>query len=202
MSEGKKPKSWIVTVLISGGALAYALLVFLPIQKSIAGLRSDLRERRGYVRKSASPAYEAIFGLVYDTLENLENATEENPPDIVFASYNPVRPAIPETNAVLGVSERFQADKVLQGAVVAENHPFMADLNWQSLVCRSSMSVPRTEGDEVLLWQSDRPLIMLRRAGAYRQLIFNFDLTASNAERLPAFIVLLHRFAEFVRRFC
>jgi hypothetical protein len=39
----------------------------------------------------------------------------------------------------------------------------------------------------------------LRGAGANRSLIVNFDLRQSNADRLPAFIVLLNRFVESVR---
>ena len=50
MSEhAKRPKSWILTVLISGAALAYVSFVFLPTQKSIAGLRSELAQHRGEV---------------------------------------------------------------------------------------------------------------------------------------------------------
>src|SRR5690606_6308861 len=53
--------------------------------------------------------------------------------------------------------------------------------------------------------QEKRPLIFLRDtpasdgARASSQLCFNFDLNLSNATRQPAFIVLLHRFAERVR---
>ena len=42
----KKPKSWILTVLISGAALAYAFFVFLPMQRSIAGIREELKRQR------------------------------------------------------------------------------------------------------------------------------------------------------------
>jgi len=169
-----------------------------PLDDRIPVVRAT--PKKLFVRKTGSTGYDKIFNQVYETLENLAESNEDNPADLVFASYDPVSPAFPEAHAVLGITERFQAEKILQGAVVAENHPLMADLNWQSLVCRSSMSVPNTEADEVLLWQGKRPLIMLRRIGDFRQLIFNFEITDSNAERLPAFIVLLHRFAEDVRK--
>jgi Tfp pilus assembly protein PilO len=58
----KKPKSWILTVIISGTALAYALLVFLPTQKSIASLRSDLARQRNEVLELGSLEAE-IVGL-------------------------------------------------------------------------------------------------------------------------------------------
>ena len=40
---------------------------------------------------------------------------------------------------------------------------------------------------------------VLRESGGHRQLCFNFDLRLSNAGNQPAFIVLLHRFAESIR---
>ena len=58
----KKPKSWILTVAISGTALVYAYFVFLPMQKSIAGLRSDLSEQRKDVLELSSLETE-IVGL-------------------------------------------------------------------------------------------------------------------------------------------
>lgn len=50
-SRGKRPKSWILTALISGTALAYAVFVFLPTQKSIASIRTELAEQRNEVLK-------------------------------------------------------------------------------------------------------------------------------------------------------
>lgn len=48
-AKTKKPKSWILTVLISGAALAYAFFVFLPTQKSIANIRTELKNQRNDV---------------------------------------------------------------------------------------------------------------------------------------------------------
>jgi hypothetical protein len=53
--------------------------------------------------------------------------------------------------------------------------------------------------DEVLVWAGPRPLIVLGRGGGGRQLVADFPLTGSSAERVPAFPLLLHRFAETVR---
>jgi Tfp pilus assembly protein PilO len=58
----KKPKSWILTVLIAGAVLAYAFFAFLPTQKSIAGLRSELAEQRKEVLERGSLEAE-IVGL-------------------------------------------------------------------------------------------------------------------------------------------
>ena len=63
MSEHtKKPKSWILTVLISAAALAYAFFVFLPAQKSIASLRSELAGQRKEILELGSLETE-IVGL-------------------------------------------------------------------------------------------------------------------------------------------
>ncbi|GEP40747.1 vWA domain-containing protein [Brevifollis gellanilyticus] len=95
-----------------------------------------------------------------------------------------------------------KGDKVawLRDSIVAESHPLIDGLNWQSLLVREGMIVPRDQRDRVLLWQGERPLISLRRTplGA-QQLICHFDLLSSNARKLPALAVLLHRFLQSVR---
>jgi hypothetical protein len=63
------------------------------------------------------------------------------------------------------------------------------------------MIVPRDKRDRVLLWQADRPLISLRRTAAGAQQLFcHFDLLSSNARKLPALAVLLHRFLQTIRQ--
>ena len=91
------------------------------------------------------------------------------------------------------------APKYLPGELVAEDHPLNSGLNWNGLLCKNTNPLATKEGDEVLLWQGERPLIFLRGGRADRSLIVNFDLRQSNADRLPAFVVLLHRFLETVR---
>lgn len=89
----------------------------------------------------------------------------------------------------------------LRGLIVGEAHPLIEGLNWQSLFVREGMVMPQDPRDRVLLWQGDRPLISLRQtpAGA-RQLFCHFDLATSNARKLPALAVLLHRFLESIRQ--
>lgn len=88
----------------------------------------------------------------------------------------------------------------LKGSIVAEAHPLVEGLNWQGLLVRESKGLVRQSQDRVLLWQGERPLIMLRQMPAGgRQLICQFDLDTSNARKLPGFAVLLHRFLESLR---
>lgn len=87
-----------------------------------------------------------------------------------------------------------------KGNVVAEPHTLVEGLNWQPLLVREAPALTRHSNDRVLVWQADRPLIVLRQMPAGgRLLLCNFDLDTSNALKLPAFAVLLHRFLESVR---
>ncbi|MDZ4289505.1 MAG: VWA domain-containing protein [Prosthecobacter sp.] len=89
----------------------------------------------------------------------------------------------------------------LTGQIVAEDHPLTQGLNWQSLLVREGMVIPREARDRILLWQGERPLISLRTSAAgTRQLFCHFDLATSNARKLPALAVLLHRFLEGIRQ--
>ena len=49
MSRPENSKSLALTLVISGAAMAYAFLIFLPIQKSIASLRSELDSKRQFI---------------------------------------------------------------------------------------------------------------------------------------------------------
>ena len=120
-------------------------------------------------------------------------------PDLQLAVYDPFAPGLPTTTAIVFEADAAPASKLLPGSVVAENHPLTSGLNWSGLLCRDSFRVPSKPGDQALLWQGDRPLIFLRPVGGELLLIINFDLRTSNATRLPAFVLLLHRFVEQIR---
>lgn len=88
----------------------------------------------------------------------------------------------------------------LAGQIVGESHPLMDGLNWQGLLVRQGVEIPVTTQDRPLLWQGERSLISLRTTEPGRsQLLCHFDLASSNARKLPALAVLLHRFLEDVR---
>jgi len=121
------------------------------------------------------------------------------PSDLRLATHDPLAPAPLPERAIVFVAEPGQSKKFLTGEILAEPHPLTTDLNWQGLLVKNSLRIPSKPGDEVLLWQGDRPLIFLRGEAASRSLVVNFDLRQSNADRLPAFVLLLHRFAETLR---
>jgi hypothetical protein len=119
--------------------------------------------------------------------------------DVTFAAYNPLAPALPAGPALVVVQDAGKSSPPLQGLLVAENDPLMENLAWQGLLTRDTLGVPFRDGDRALLWQGARPLIFLRPTERGPQLIFNFDLRQSNAARLPAFPLLVHRFLATLR---
>jgi hypothetical protein len=148
---------------------------------------------------STSPSFENISGKLLNALDAAESVNDASSADLAIASYNPLDPALPEGNSIVIVEDETRAGAWLKGGIVAAAHPLMDGLNWQSLLARETIQLERSPADTVLLWQDQRPLILLRESPAARQLLFNFDPSLSNAEKQAAFIVLLHRFAETIR---
>ncbi|MCX6855339.1 MAG: hypothetical protein NTV80_10590, partial [Verrucomicrobia bacterium] len=123
-------------------------------------------------------------------------------PDLRVIVWPPSTALSGDENAcVFSSPSKIERVALLRGAIVGEAHPLIDGLNWQSLLVHDGLVVPRDARDRVLLWQGDRPLISLRRAelGA-QQLFCHFDLISSNARKLPALAVLLHRFLQQMRQ--
>lgn len=137
------------------------------------------------------------------SLEGVEAVNDMASADLTLVSYDPLDPILPVGNAVLFVRDDTHGGSYLKGGIVPDKHPLISGLNWQALLVRESIQLERNTSDRVLLWQGDRPLIFLRESrndsGSTRQLCFNFDPRLSNALSQPAFIVMLHRFAESLR---
>lgn len=151
---------------------------------------------------------EAFKGLVQRlvrALEAVEPVSDAAQADLTLVRYDPLDPLLPAGNAVVFVHDESRSGQYLRGGIIPERHPLIDGLNWQSLLVRETIELERQPADDVLLWQGERALVFLQKnapaAGpAATRLCFNFDLGLSNAERLPAFAVLLHRFAESIRR--
>jgi len=89
--------------------------------------------------------------------------------------------------------------KVLRAPVVAERHPLVDGLAWDGLLSGGPGTLRPPSTATVLLWQAGRELAWLEGGERARRLVLNFNAARSNADRLPAFVVLLHRFADSVR---
>lgn len=86
--------------------------------------------------------------------------------------------------------------------VVAVDHPLTRDLSWAGFLGRP-LSAPDTAlapGEQVLVWIGEAPLVTLRETGAGSRLALRFDLDASNADRLPAMVLMLNRYLRQARR--
>lgn len=138
-------------------------------------------------------------------IEAIEPVNDAASADLSLTSYDPLDPGLPSGNSIVFIHDTTRNGAYLNGGIVAAPHPLMEGLNWQALLVRETINLERSPADEVLLWQDTRALVFLRTVPATaerpaaRQLCFNFDLKLSNAATQPAFIVLLHRFAETVR---
>ncbi len=148
---------------------------------------------------ATSPAFVDLSNKLIRSLAATTQSNDMKESDLVITSYDPLDPILPESHAILFVEDPSSAGKYLSGGILAEAHPLMDGINWQALLVRETLQLPRDPADKVLLWQEKRPLIFLREKGEKSILCFNFDLRLSNATQQPAFIVLLHRFAETLR---
>jgi hypothetical protein len=125
--------------------------------------------------------------------------------DIALVSYDPLDPTPSVGHTVMFVNDGTQGGQYLAGGIIAEKHPLMDGLNWQSLVVRETIPLEIRPNDQVLLRQDQRPLILLREVPAEaerpasQQLMFNFDPRLSNIDNQPAMIVMLLRFIEQIR---
>lgn len=150
----------------------------------------------------AAPSLPAKFERFSERLlKGFENLTADSstPADLEITAYDPFLPVLPEGNAIVLIDESSTATNYLVGGIFTEPHPLIDDLNWSPLAARDSVQIEVLKDDRVLLWQGERPLLILRGITGQRQLIFNFDLSQSNALKLPATAVLLHRFVEMLR---
>ncbi len=102
----------------------------------------------------------------------------------------------PEPASVRWLAPAHAHDKARAGAITTERHPLVEGLAWQGLLAPEAPGFALERGDTVLVWQATRPLVFLRGA---RHLYLDFPLEGSNALRLPALLVTLHRFLESVR---
>ena len=148
---------------------------------------------------ATSPAFQGLTEKLIRSLAATSPSVDASSSDLVITSYDPLDPSLPDTNAILFVEDPTSSGKYLKGGILAEAHPLMDGVNWQALLVRETLQLPRNSADRVLLWQEKRPLIFLRTIADKQILCFNFDLRLSNATQQPAFVVLLHRFAESIR---
>jgi len=147
------------------------------------------------VKTDANPAFEDFFQRFLGTLDG----RSEDRTDVALSTYRPLAPTPISGVGIVFVEDPGSPSRILPGAVTPESHPFSEGLSWSGLLVKSSMGVPIRPTDQPIVWQGERPLLFLRSGSGTRSLVVNFDIRHSNAIRIPAFVVALHRFAESVR---
>ena len=141
-----------------------------------------------------------IVRRVVDTLDDVETSVRGLVPDVELLSFRAPGVPGPRTDAICLCSEVADGGVDATGMVLVEDHPLVRGLAWQGLVAGRLANLTSRDGDDVLVWQGEHPLVLLRTTGATRQLIFAFDVVNSNAAQQPAFVLVMHRFVESVRQ--
>jgi hypothetical protein len=144
------------------------------------------------IRTVDNERFRPIFEQVLRVAEPV--VAPESTSDVTLEVSNPLNPRAVSGTAVIFAEDSGKPGKLLTGLIISENHPLMKNLNWQGLMLRDTFGITPRESDLPLLWQGEKPLILLRMQENHSQLIFNFDIRYSNAARLPAFGLLVYRF--------
>jgi hypothetical protein len=116
-------------------------------------------------------------------------------PSVVWGAFDQVPPPLDRTGVLVYTGDAL-APYTLP---LAEAHPLVTDLAWSALLARAAPVLPVGPEDRVLVWAGERPLVVLRENGSHRQLLLGFDPARSNADRLPAVLLTVHRFLDRVR---
>ena len=163
-----------------------------------------IRPQPKQIKIDAAPTLDTLSKKLLRAIEQLTLGTAVDA-DITLTAYDPLDPTPVLGNAIIFVNDGTQGGQYLAGGIIAEKHPLLDGLNWQSLLIRETIALEIRPNDQTLLYQDKRPLILLRtlpataERPACQQLLFNFDPRLSNIENQPALIVILLRFIEQVR---
>lgn len=151
-----------------------------------------------------SPHFQPIAEKIMRSINGLIAHTNGTA-DVSLLSYDPLDPQPIIGNTVVFVNDDTQGGRYLSGGILAEKHPWLDGLNWQSLLIRECIGMDVDPNDQVILQQGKRPLITVRNVpssdceGFHQQLLFHFDPRRSNLETQPAWIILLLRFINDIR---
>jgi len=147
-----------------------------------------------------APAFQPLAEKLLRSIDGLVAHTAGQA-DLSLAAYDPLDPQTISGNAIIFANDDTQGGKYLSGGILAEKHPWLDGLNWQSLLIRESIGMDVGENDHVILQQGKRPLIAVRSlpSSSHQQLLFHFDPRRSNIENQPAWIVLLLRYMDDIR---
>jgi len=140
-----------------------------------------------------------LVGKFVGSIANAKEVGLEARHDIEIVHYEPGRLPVPVGADICIPRSAGGFETLTAGLIVQEKHELTDGLTWQGLLCRPVGGLEVDERVTVLVWLGKQPILALREDAGARQLIVGFTLAGSNADRLPAFVILLHRFVEQVR---
>ena len=109
------------------------------------------------------------------------------PIDLVPASSADL--AIGQTGPNASIVFAQPASGYLNGPIVVENVELVEGLDFRGLVAKNARVHVLAEDDRVLVWEGERPLLVLRETAQTQTLLVGFALEESNADRIPAFVL-------------
>jgi len=178
-APSKKPKSLMLTVLISGSALAYALFVFLPTQKSIASIRSELAQQRNDILALGSLESEIV------ELERRIAAVRST-----IDTWHEHAPTAQETATFIGVVSQLaqqagvRVDRITPRSLVKmsalEQHP--ADLAMEADFAQIADFLRQLEQRPETIWITRLNLAASGEAGANVRCELSFTVFADNPD--------------------
>ncbi len=138
-----------------------------------------------------------LFKRFFDTYDTLQPPASQVTPDLIVDTRTeqdrPIANGIYFARPVSTTSSG-----VMRGAL-GTRHALTDGLHWHDLWVHQPRPITGAIEHQVLVWMQSVPLIQLSQNDGGQQLLFNFALVDSNAWQLPAFVILLHRFAERIR---
>ncbi len=175
--EAKQPKSWVLTVAISGAALAYAFFVFLPMQKSIADVRTKLTQQRAEVLE---------LGTLENEVMQLEGRIEAVRTTI--ETWHEHAPTEQETATFIGVVSQLaqqagaRVERISPRTAVAmstlRQHP--ADLTVEGDFVQIAEFLHQLEQRPETIWITRLNLVASGEAGANVRCELSFTVFADN----------------------
>lgn len=158
------------------------------------------KERPVRVALRAGGESGSLIKRMIEALDGVTFVDAATPADLTLAEIGDEAP----TDAIYIDSPAPEGSKLDASLVVSENHALTRELNWTGLISNKPRALAVLETDSPLLWRGDAVLALQRRTRTAEgrevvQLFLNWDLSKSNAHRLPALLVMLHRYVEQVR---
>jgi hypothetical protein len=145
----------------------------------------------------------AFFRRFLERTPGATRAPSGSAPDIsIYATNTPFNQPVSGAKLIVLMIYTTNAtgERVVTTPVVADLHPWIDGVTWSGLLGPGPAANLLPTGARALLWQGEQPLAWLEAVQGAPRLVFGWNWPASNAERLPASAVLLHRVIEDARR--